>query len=75
MILFCLDLLIFLTIPIMTHKTMIITIKRNTVTVGIIITATLKLETAARKQNLCMGVNTCTHIGCKLSVTYTTSLS
>ena len=47
LMLFCLDLLIFLTIPIMTHKTMIITIKRNTVTIGIVTTPTL--ETTARK--------------------------
>ena len=47
LILFCLDLLIFLTIPIITHKTMIININMNTVTVGIVITPTL--ETTARK--------------------------
>ena len=48
LILFCLDLLIFLTIPIITHKTMIITINMNTVTVGIVITPIL--ETIARKK-------------------------
>ena len=44
LILFCLDLLILLTIPIITHKTMIITINMNTVTVEIVITPTLKLQ-------------------------------
>ena len=49
--LFCLDLLIFLTNPIITHKTMIITINMNTVTVGIVITPTL--ETTARRIKKC----------------------
>ena len=40
----------------------------NTVTVGIVITATLEFETTARKQNLCKSVNT--HIGFKLSSEY-----
>ena len=49
LILFCLDLLIFLTIPIITHKTMIITINMITTAIGIDITATIETTAVENK--------------------------
>ena len=52
LVLFCLILLIFLTNPIVMHKTVITDISIKTVTAGIAITATI--ETTARKRNKCL---------------------
>ena len=49
LILFCLDLLIFLTIPIITHKTVIITINMITTAIGIDITATIETTAIENK--------------------------